>query len=107
MPPQPVPQQEYARVVLIIVLLFFLYASPDQGPAPGFPTARDYAAERIAVSRRSLDILNITKWQDFSPRGPGSSKHEAPRYLNLTGFREEDEYAWERLDAFKKRNGGQ
>ena len=104
MPPQPVPQQEYARVVLIIVLLFFLYASPDQGPAPGFPTARDYAAERIAVSRRSLDILNITKWQDFSPRGPGSSKHEAPRYLNLTGFREEDEYAWERLDAFKKRS---
>ncbi|PMD59018.1 uncharacterized protein K444DRAFT_531511 [Hyaloscypha bicolor E] len=85
MPPQPVPQQEYARVVLIIVLLFFLYASPDQGPPPGFPTARDYAAERIAVSRRSLDILNITKWQDFSPKGPDSSKHEAPRYLNLTG----------------------
>ncbi|PMD21961.1 hypothetical protein NA56DRAFT_679007 [Hyaloscypha hepaticicola] len=78
MPPQPVPQQEYARVVLIIVLLFFLYASPDQGPPPGFPTARDYAAERIAASHRSLDILNITKWQDFSPKGPGSSKHEAP-----------------------------
>jgi transmembrane E3 ubiquitin-protein ligase len=104
MPPQPVHQQEYARVVLIIVLLFFLYASPDQGPPPGFPTARDYAAERIAVSRRSLDILNITKWQDFFPKGPDSSKHEAPRYLNLTGFREEDEYAWERLDAFKKRS---
>jgi hypothetical protein len=104
MPPQPVPQQEYARVVLIIVLLFFLYASPDQGPPPGFPAARDYAAERIAVSRRSLDILNITKWQDFSPKGPDSSKHDAPRYLNLTGFREEDDYAWERLEAFKKRS---
>jgi len=104
MPPQPVPQQEYARVVLIIVLLFFLYASPDQGPPPGFPTARDYAAERIAVSRRSLDILNITKWQDFSPKGPDTPKHEAPRYLNLTGFRENDDYAWERLEAFKKRS---
>ncbi|KAN0110469.1 hypothetical protein V8E51_006856 [Hyaloscypha variabilis] len=104
MPPQPVPQQEYARVVLIIVLLFFLYASPDPGPPPGFPTARDYAAERIAVSRRSLDILNITKWQDFSPKGPDTPKHEAPRYLNLTGFREDDDYAWERLDAFRKRS---
>jgi len=103
MPPQPVPQQEYARVVLIIVLLFFLYASPDQGTSPGFPTARDYAAERITRSRRALDILNITRWQDFSPR-TADKKHEAPRYLNLTGFREEDEYAWEKLDAFKKRS---
>jgi hypothetical protein len=103
MPPQPVPQQEYARVVLIIVLLFFLYASPDQGTPPGFPTARDYAAERISRSRRALHVLNITRWQDFSPR-TADKKHEAPRYLNLTGFRENDEYAWERLDAFKKRS---
>jgi hypothetical protein len=104
MPPQPVPQQEYARVVLIIVLLFFLYASPDQGPPPGFPTARDYAAERITRSRLALDILNITKWQDFSPKTADKSKYEPARYLNLTGFREEDDYAWERLDAFKKRS---
>ena len=49
-------------------------------------------------------MLNITKWQDFSPKSAEKSKYEAAKYLNLTGFREEDEYAWERLDAFKKRS---
>jgi hypothetical protein len=103
MPAQP-PPQEYARVVLIIILIFFLYTSPDQGPPPGFPSPRDYAAERIARSRHSLDVLNITKWQDFSPDTPDKSRYEVARYLNLTGFREEDGFAWDRLDAFKKRS---
>lgn len=92
-------------MLMIIVLLFFLYTSPDQGPPPGFPgTIHDYAAERITRTRQALDVLNITKWQDFSPKSADKSRYEAARYLNLTGFREEDEYAWERLDAFKKRS---
>ncbi|KAG4438904.1 hypothetical protein IFR05_005639 [Cadophora sp. M221] len=101
--PQP-PPQEYARVVLIIVLLFFLYTSPDQGAPPGFQSPHDYAAERIDRFRHALDVLNRTKWQDFSPKTADKSRFEAARYLNLTGFREDDDYAWERVDAFKKRS---
>jgi hypothetical protein len=105
MPAQAPPPQEYARVLLIIILLFFLYTSPDQGPPAGFPgSPRDYAAERIARSRNSLNILNTTKWQDFSPNTDSKPRGEAARYLNLTGFREEDGYSWNRLDSFKKRS---
>jgi hypothetical protein len=104
MPLQQPPGQEGARVVLIIILLFILWTQPDQGPPPGFPSVHDYAAERIARSRHSLDVLNITKWQDFSPKGGHKPAGEPARYLNLTGFREEDGYAWDRLDAFKKRS---
>ncbi|KAL2074030.1 hypothetical protein VTL71DRAFT_7808 [Oculimacula yallundae] len=104
MPIQQPPQQEYARVVLIIVLLFFLYTSPDQGTPPGFQSPHDYAAERLDRFRHSLDVLNRTKWQDFAPKTADKSRFEAARYLNLTGFREDDEYAWERVDAFKTRS---
>ncbi|KAH7396006.1 RING finger ubiquitin ligase-like protein [Cadophora sp. MPI-SDFR-AT-0126] len=104
MPTQQPPPQEYARVVLIIILLFFLYTSPDQGAPAGFQSPHDYAAERIGRFRHALDVLNRTKWQDFSPKTADKSRFEAARYLNLTGFREEDDYAWERLDAFKKRS---
>lgn len=106
MPPQPPPPQEYARVFLIIILLFFLYTSPDQGPPAGFPgSPRDYAAERIARSRESLNVLNTTRWQDFSPKTERKPRGEPAHYLNLTGFREEDEYAWDRLDTFRMRSG--
>jgi len=104
MPAQAPPPQEYARVVLIIVVLFFLYTSPDQTP-PGFAgTPRDYVAERIARTRSNLDVLNVTKWQDFSPESKDTPKGETARYLNLTGFREEDGFAWDRLNAFKRRS---
>jgi hypothetical protein len=93
------------QVFLIILLLFFLYTSPDQGPPAGFPgSPRDYAAERIAQSRNSLNILNTTKWQDFSPSGEDQPMGDPARYLNLTGFRESDGYAWDRLGSFKKRS---
>ncbi|KAL5327397.1 hypothetical protein ACEPPN_005093 [Leptodophora sp. 'Broadleaf-Isolate-01'] len=104
MPTQQPPPQEYARIVLIIILLFFLYTSPDQGAPPGFQSPHDYAAERIDRFRHALDILNRTNWQDFSPKTADKSRFEAARYLNLTGFREDDDYAWERVDAFKKRS---
>lgn len=105
MPVQQPPPQEYARVALIIILLFFLYTSPDQNSPPGFQTPHDYAAERIDRARHALDVLNVTKWQNFAPKSADTSRYDAPRYLNLTGFREEDDYAWERLEAFKKRSG--
>ena len=100
MPAQGPPPQEYVRIVLVIILLFFLYTSPDQGGGPGF-NARDYLAERIARSRHNLNVLNTTSYGDFAPAGSGDAE---TRYLNLTGFRENDGYAWERLEAWKKRS---
>ncbi|KAG9246742.1 RING finger ubiquitin ligase-like protein [Calycina marina] len=101
MPPQGPPPQEYSRVILIIVLFFFFWTSPEQGQ-PGF-SAHDYAAERSVQTRHKLDVLNATRWQDFSPKGPNKTGYEVSRYLNLTGFREDDGFIWDRLYAFKKR----
>jgi hypothetical protein len=102
MPVPSPPPQEYARIILIVIFIFYLYTSPDQ-VQPGFGRPHDYVADRIERARHSLDVLNRTKWQDFSPATPNKSRFEAARYLNLTGFREDDGYAWDRLDAFKKR----
>lgn len=103
MPVQAPPPQEYARIFLVLIFLFYLYTSPDQ-VQPGFGSPRDYVAERIARSRHNLDVLNQSTWQSFSPAGPDKARFEAARYLNLTGFREDDGYAWDRLDTFKKRS---
>jgi hypothetical protein len=104
-PVRQLPPQDPARVFFtIILLLFFLFSNPDQGVAPGFQSPHDYAAERAVRARHSLDILNSSRWQDFSPKGPTSPRGEASRYLNLTGFREDDDYAWDRLSTFKKRS---
>ncbi|RDW94911.1 hypothetical protein BP5796_00674 [Coleophoma crateriformis] len=101
MPPQQPPPQEYARVLLILIFLFYLYTSPDQqvGPA-GFPSPRDYASERIARQKHALDVLNTTRWGDFEPRAQG---YTPGRWLNLTGFREHDGYGWDRLEGWRAR----
>ena len=104
MPQQAPPPQEYARVFLIIFLFFFLSSSDNSVPPPGFPgSPYDHAAIKVARLRSNLDVLNTTHWQDFSPRTPGTPRGEPARYLNLTGFREDDRYAWDRLDAFWER----
>lgn len=101
------PQQQqgpHPLVLLFIICFIYFTQSPDQNGPPGFISPRDYAADRVARSRHALDILNTTKWQEFSPKSAQPSPGESTRYLNLTGFKREDNYAWDRLDSFKKRS---
>ncbi|TAQ90275.1 hypothetical protein B7494_g1448 [Chlorociboria aeruginascens] len=102
--PQTPPQQDIARVIFAILILFYLTTSPNQGPPPGFQSPGSYAAERYNRARYALDVLNLTKWEDFSPKAVDAPGYERSGYLNLTGFREEDNYAWEMLETFKKRS---
>lgn len=100
MPPQQPPPQ--ASLTLLLIFLFFFLSNNNTVPPPGFPgSPRDYAAAQVAHLRSSLAVLNSTQWGDFSPLTPGSPQGEPTRYLNLTGFREQDGYAWDRLDAFR------
>ena len=57
------------------------------------------AARRLARYRDALDILNGTQWGDFAP-----TAQEAPSYVNITGFREIDGFAWEDLSTFKEKS---
>ncbi|KAK0615955.1 hypothetical protein B0T17DRAFT_592610 [Bombardia bombarda] len=77
------------------------------------------AFDAILMSRQAHGILNSTVWGDFSPRPADDSNKEEPkedpkkepegndaamgRYLNMTGFREQDGYAWDGLALFQDR----
>ncbi|KAG9235886.1 hypothetical protein BJ875DRAFT_527866 [Amylocarpus encephaloides] len=72
MDPQPAQngRQEIASRLLMVTMLFLFMNGPgNQVPAGNGFSARDHALERIVRSRRSLDILNTTRWQDFAPVG--------------------------------------
>ncbi|KAI0124306.1 hypothetical protein BJ170DRAFT_79629 [Xylariales sp. AK1849] len=95
------PQQDNARVFFLIILLFWVSTNPDTGP--GFVQAPSLTRARLARQRHHLGVLNSTQWGDFSPRLIGDSPELAPKYLNLTGFREEDGFAWEDFGRFRNR----
>ncbi|KAK1766195.1 hypothetical protein QBC33DRAFT_589222 [Phialemonium atrogriseum] len=95
------PPHENARVFILIILLFWLISSPDNGP--GLISVPSITSARLDRQRRAHGVLNTTKWGDFSPRLVDTPEGTAPRYLNLTGFRERDGFAWDDLGRFKDR----
>ena len=96
--PQP---QENARAFMFIILIMWLIFSPDNGP--GLLTTPSITAARLERQRHAHGVLNSTKWGDFSPLQPDNPEGAAPRYLNLTGFRKQDNFAWEDLGRFRDR----
>ncbi|MCJ1329469.1 hypothetical protein MMC10_006149 [Thelotrema lepadinum] len=84
---------EGPRVVLILFLLIFLLSSPDtQRPTPN--QQREFR-KVIEEERHGLRILNRTKQRDFDPL--------AHKWVNLTGLRGGDGYAWDLLPQVKSR----
>ncbi|KAI0490680.1 hypothetical protein F4859DRAFT_16621 [Xylaria cf. heliscus] len=95
--------QDNARVFFLIFLLFWLASGPETGP--GLIAGPAQVRNRIAHQRAAHAVLNSTAWGDFAPPLPDEppETETEPRYLNLTGFREEDHFAWEDLERFKSR----
>jgi hypothetical protein len=81
------------RIVLVIFFLLFLFLSPDSHP-PSLQQQRelDYA---VLEERRSLDVLNASNYRAL----------DAPNneWLNVTGLRQGDGYAWEFLPKVQAR----
>ena len=98
MPPVQAAPHEFVRILLIIGLLFYLSTSSDNQPPPGYSSLQEYARERLLQVRQSISVLNASQWGDFIPDASES------RWVNLTGFRQDDGYAWDRLDAWKERS---
>ncbi|KAI1767432.1 hypothetical protein GGR53DRAFT_481874 [Hypoxylon sp. FL1150] len=95
------PPQDNARAIFLIILIFWLATSPDSGP--GLIAGPALVKNRIARQREALGVLNGTQWGDFTPRLVDDPPETEIKYLNLTGFREEDGYVWEDLQRFKNR----
>ncbi|KAH8663914.1 hypothetical protein BX600DRAFT_381195 [Xylariales sp. PMI_506] len=96
--PQP---QENARLFFLILVLLWVSTSPDNGP--GLIAAPSLTRGRLERQRHAHGVLNSTNWGDFAPRLIDDPPGTAPRYLNMTGFREADAFAWEDFGRFRNR----
>lgn len=95
MPPR---QQTGASFVFVMVMIWMLMPMGDV-VSPAGPLLSEIAAHRLAKYRHALEVINDTQWGDFAP-----TKQEAPAFVNITGFREVDGFAWEDLDAFREKS---
>lgn len=100
----PPPQQESIPFLGIVILFFWIISSGGDGQA-GYFTAPLLKQERLARQRHAFGVLNSTAWGDFQPQlattDPLNNGTETGRWLNMTGFREVDGFAWEDLERFK------
>lgn len=101
----PAPHQENVRVLAVVLFIFWLATSSNEGQAGYFSTPF-LTQERLARQRHAHSTLNSTSWGDFNPRLSTDPPNgtEATRYLNLTGFRQTDNFAWDDLGQFKTRS---
>jgi transmembrane E3 ubiquitin-protein ligase len=83
---------EGPRLVLLIVVFFFLFVSPDtKQPSP---SQQKELGRRIEGLQQALSTLRNGSYGDFDP-----AEH---RWLNSTGLRKEDGFNWRLLLAAQK-----
>ena len=98
---EPQPSQDTSRLVLLLVLLLWLMVMPDNSQV--MITGPAFASSRLQRHREAHGGMNGTTWGDFSPRLTTDPPGVDARYLNMTGFRRDDGYAWEDLGRFRDR----
>ena len=81
------------RVVLLVILLLFLFLSPDSRTAS--PSQHRGFEAQISHERLALNTLNISSYNAVDPANN--------RWLNLTGMRSDDGYIWELLPRVQER----
>ncbi|KAJ2973215.1 hypothetical protein NQ176_g6737 [Zarea fungicola] len=94
----PQRQQTGASFAFVMLMIWMLMPMGDVA-GPAGPLLSEIAGKRLAKYRGALDVLNRTQWGDFTP-----AAKETPHFVNITGFREIDGFAWEDLDRFKEKS---
>ncbi|KAI9649336.1 hypothetical protein NHQ30_001908 [Ciborinia camelliae] len=94
----PPPRGDLSLLLFIIMVLWW-FGSNDTSTPSNFGNLQSYVEKQLARNEHVFGVLNMTNYGDFAPE-----KSENASYLNLTGFKAEDGYRWERLDAFKERS---
>ncbi|KAL7823375.1 trans-membrane golgi-localized RING-finger ubiquitin ligase [Trichoderma gracile] len=105
----PLPELPAYKVLLTIFVLWWLLPSNDYQSQS--VALSDLVVSRLSHYRACLDVLNTTRWGDFAPLGADGNDsggtdngdHASPKYVNLTGFREEDKFSWQDLGRFRER----
>jgi hypothetical protein len=81
------------RQFLFIIVLLLLINSPE--PQQQAFTTRSRFDETISREWDELEVLNRTRYGDFDAR--------KDRWLNITGLRDEDGFAWDLLEPVQQR----
>lgn len=100
------PQTQHPAFSFLFVLFIIWLILPDSEYQSQSIALSDLIISRLSHYRASLDVLNATRWGDFAPREAGRSDGDdasAPKYVNLTGFREEDRLSWQHLGRFREK----
>ncbi|CAK7263354.1 hypothetical protein SEPCBS119000_000428 [Sporothrix epigloea] len=102
--PQP---QDNARFILLVMMILWINTSNDAGS--GVLSAPSLIMARVNRQRNSYEAVQGSQWGDFAP-GPSksnlfssasNSSNVPGRWLNLTGFRAEDNLGWDDLGHFR------
>ncbi|RDA86598.1 hypothetical protein CP532_6015 [Ophiocordyceps camponoti-leonardi (nom. inval.)] len=91
---------QHPVVGIILVLLLLWSFIPESSNRSN--TQSEIAASHLARYREALDVLSSSVWGDFSPDAADAA-NATSRFLNLTGFREVDGFAWDDLTTFRER----
>lgn len=97
----PQQQQSAAGFLFFIMILWMIF--PDAENRTQSLLLSDLASERLRGFRSALDVLNQTRWGDFAPAKAQPQEGVEENWLNLTGFRKEDRFAWEDFGHFRER----
>ncbi|KAF1849317.1 uncharacterized protein K460DRAFT_279457 [Cucurbitaria berberidis CBS 394.84] len=92
-PPAAIAIRRDPRSFLFFIILLLLINSPEP-QQPSF-NARARYDELIEREYNQLDVLNRTKFGDFDAK--------KDQWLNITGLKDEDGFAWELLDPVKQK----
>ncbi|KAL8670500.1 MAG: hypothetical protein Q9168_004968 [Polycauliona sp. 1 TL-2023] len=81
------------RFVVLVIILLILFASPDtQSPSASQRRELDY---EVTHERYALGLLNTSSYNDFEPT--------ANKWVNVTGLRKHDDYAWDLLPKVQEK----
>ncbi|KAF4967169.1 hypothetical protein FSARC_5241 [Fusarium sarcochroum] len=97
----PQAQHPIATLVFIVFIVWLIF--PDGDYSSQSLTLSDLAGERLDRFQDALDVLNTSRWGDFTP-APDKGSKVKPSFLNLTGFRPEDNLSWHHLKRFRQRS---
>lgn len=100
--PQP---QDNARFILLVMMILWLNTSNDA--TNGILSAPSLIMARVGRQRAAFEAVQPTQWGDFAPNTtsppPPTNSTEDVGFLNITGFRREDNLAWDDLARFRAR----
>ncbi|PHH74760.1 hypothetical protein CDD80_2858 [Ophiocordyceps camponoti-rufipedis] len=115
----PFGQHPVAGLVLLLLFLWMLFPESEYQSV----AQSELAAGRLARYRDALDTLGASSWGDFAPDElhdatadtsddsldptsdavPDAAPNATSHFLNLTGFRQVDGFAWEDLASFREK----